>query len=153
MSSQETDIVGYDNIFEKECSADKHICKISSEKVEPFFLYQKYDLPIYDVLDPTFEKPEEPKPGSQSSKSEAKEGGKAGEDSDANKRRFLQPSGGGGDSGGGDGGPPSDSGGGGDSSGGPSDNNQISLSEADNIGPSDELGPGEVELPEGMGGP
>ena len=99
LSHQETDIVGYDNIFEKECSADKHICKISSE-LEPFFLYQKYDLPIYDVLDPTFEKPEEPKPG-QSTEGEGKV-----EDSSSKKRRFLQPPDGGGSSGG----APSDSG-------------------------------------------
>ena len=49
--------MGFDNIFETACSSD-HICQMSSE-TEPFYLFEKQSLPIYDVVDRSSEQAEE----------------------------------------------------------------------------------------------
>ena len=48
--------MGYDKIFEPECNAD-HICQMASE-TEPFYLFEKQSLPIYDIEDRSSEQAE-----------------------------------------------------------------------------------------------
>lgn len=54
MGFQEMEVEGFENIFESKCDS-KHLCPMS-KSLEPFYLYEKHGLPVYDVSDRILEK-------------------------------------------------------------------------------------------------